>query len=92
MIVVTRRNGRRFALNPDLIERVEETPDTVVSLVNGTKYVVEESLDSITDAVRTFRATVIVAAEHLAVGHPAEAHAYLGSHGNVVPLQTNLER
>ena len=36
MITVTRRNGTAFALNPDLIERVEATPDTVITLVSGT--------------------------------------------------------
>ncbi len=38
MITVTRRNGTAFALNPDLIERVEATPDTVITLVSGTRY------------------------------------------------------
>ena len=45
MIRVTRLNGERFALNPDLIERVEGHPDTVAFLVDGTKYVVKESVD-----------------------------------------------
>ena len=47
MITVTRRNGTTFALNPDLIERVEATPDTVVTLVSGTKYVVAETVEEI---------------------------------------------
>ena len=41
MIRVTRLNGERFALNPDLIERVEGHPDTVAFLVDGTKYIVK---------------------------------------------------
>ena len=40
MITVTRLNGPAFALNPDLIERVEATPDTVIHLVGGNDYVV----------------------------------------------------
>ena len=36
MIRVTRLNGEQFALNPDLIERVEAHPDTVAFLVDGT--------------------------------------------------------
>ena len=40
MITVTRLNGPAFALNPDLIERIETTPDTVITLVDGAKYVV----------------------------------------------------
>jgi len=59
MIMVTRHNGSAFALNPDLIERVEANPDTVISLVGGTKYVVVESLDEIIRAVVTFRAEVL---------------------------------
>ena len=45
MIVVTRLNGPRFAVNPDLLQRVESTPDTILTLIDGTKYIVEESLE-----------------------------------------------
>lgn len=61
MITVTRRNGTAFALNPDLIERVEATPDTVVTLVSGTKYVVAESVEQIVAEVCQFRAAVLQA-------------------------------
>jgi flagellar protein FlbD len=67
MIMVTRRNGTRFALNPDLLERAEETPDTVLTLVAGTKYVVSESVDEIIDEIRLYRASVMAAAERLSV-------------------------
>ena len=63
MIMVTRRNGTTFALNPDLLERAEATPDTVLTLVGGTKYVVEESVEQIIDEVRRFRASVVAGAE-----------------------------
>ena len=43
MILVTRLNGAVFALNPDLVERADCTPDTVITLVDGTKYIVAES-------------------------------------------------
>lgn len=59
MIMVTRRNGSAFALNPDLIERVESTPDTVISLVGGTKYVVTEPLQQIVAEVTAYRASVL---------------------------------
>ena len=42
MITVTRRNGPSFALNPDLIERIDTTPETVITLVDGAEYVVRE--------------------------------------------------
>ena len=59
MIMVTRHNGSVFALNPDLIERAEANPDTVISLVGGTKYVVVESLQEIIEAVTAHRAEVL---------------------------------
>ena len=64
MINVTRLNGPAFALNPDLIERVEATPDTVIHLVGGTNYVVVESVEEIVARVRESRAAVI-ALSHL---------------------------
>jgi flagellar protein FlbD len=64
MITVTRLNGPAFALNPDLIERVEATPDTVIHLVGGTNYVVTESVEEIVGRVRESRAAVI-ALSHL---------------------------
>lgn len=63
MILLTRFNGPAFALNPDLIERVEQTPDTVVTLVDGTKYVVAESVAEFIELVRQYRASVIAAAQ-----------------------------
>jgi len=64
MINVTRLNGPAFALNPDLIERIEATPDTVIHLVGGTNYVVVESVEDIVARVRESRAQVI-ALSHL---------------------------
>jgi len=64
MIMVTRLNGPSFALNPDLIERVEATPDTVIHLVGGTNYVVTETVEEIMARVRESRAAVI-ALSHL---------------------------
>jgi flagellar protein FlbD len=64
MINVTRLNGPAFALNADLIERVEATPDTVIHLVGGTNYVVVESVEEIVARVREFKASVM-ALSHL---------------------------
>jgi flagellar protein FlbD len=65
MITVTRLNGQPFALNPDLIERAEETPDTVITLVDGAKYVVRESLEEIITAVREAKAAIIATSQLL---------------------------
>ena len=62
MIILTRLNGPRFAVNPDLLERVDTTPDTVLTLLDGTKYVVAEPVERVIDEVRAFRASVIAAA------------------------------
>lgn len=62
MIVVTRMHGSALALNCDLIERVEASPRTILTLVDGTRYVVRESVDEVVDKVRAFRASVIVLA------------------------------
>ena len=65
MIVVTRLNGHPVALNCDLIERAEATPDTVLTLVDGTKYLLADSVDEIVAKVREFRASVIALAQQL---------------------------
>ena len=62
MISLTRLTGAPFALNPDLVERVDCTPDTVITLVDGTKYLVSESLDDVVDSVLDFRARVVATA------------------------------
>ncbi|MBO1751267.1 flagellar FlbD family protein [Actinotalea sp. BY-33] len=59
MIVVTRLNGPQFAVNPDLLQRVETTPDTILTLIDGTKYIVAESMEEITSLVVAYRARVI---------------------------------
>jgi flagellar protein FlbD len=59
MIKVTRLNGKEFVINSDLIEFVEETPDTVITLTNGIKVVVKESVDEIIDKVGIFKARTI---------------------------------
>ncbi len=65
MLLLTRLNGPVFALNPDLIERAEATPDTVVTLVNGTRYVICESIEELSQMVRAYRAETAAAAYHL---------------------------
>ncbi|WP_430780634.1 flagellar FlbD family protein [Actinoplanes sp. G11-F43] len=68
MILVTRINGAVFALNPDLVERVDCTPDTVVTLVDGTKYLIGESVPEFIDSVRHYRASLIAQASRLEAG------------------------
>jgi len=65
MVTLTRMTGAAFALNPDLIERVDHTPDTVITLVDGTKYLVRESLDEVVNLVVDYRARLINAAGNI---------------------------
>lgn len=59
MIKVKRLNGKEFVVNSDLIQFVEETPDTVVTLTTGQKIVVVESVDQIIEKVVAYKAKVI---------------------------------
>ncbi len=68
MVTLTRITGSTFALNPDLIERVDRTPDTVITLVDGTKYLVRESLDEVVELVIEYRARLISAAGNIEAG------------------------
>ncbi len=90
MILLTRLNGQTFALNPDLIERADATPDTVITLVDGTKYVVSESLTDVVELIRRYRAAVVADAQHFVEQPPVRptADAEPGTDStNVVPLR-----
>lgn len=79
MIILTRLgNGLQIAVNPDLIERAEHTPDTVLTLIDGHKLVVEEPLDEVVALIRTWRASV--AAEAIVLARMAvDAGPHTGS-------------
>lgn len=62
MISLTRLSGKAFLLNADLIERVDCTPDTVVTLVDGTKYLVAEPLDEVLESVLAYRSAIVARA------------------------------
>ena len=55
MIEVTKMNGQKVLINPDLIEVVEETPDTVVSFSTGRKIIVKESRQELKNLVKSYR-------------------------------------
>ena len=58
LIQVTRLNGTRFHLNALMIETVEETPDTLITLVNGKKYIVTESASDVIRSVQQYLRSV----------------------------------
>ena len=95
MIRVTRLNGEHFALNADLIERVEGHPDTVITLLEGNKYVVAESVDQVIRAIRDYRASIHAVAfqmdrgeYHLPAGHVTQGP----ENASVVPFPSREER
>ena len=55
MIRLTRLNGGTFFLNPELIEHVETTPDTVITLTNGHQFMVREPVDEVIRLVLQYR-------------------------------------
>lgn len=59
MIELTRFNESKFTLNAEIIEMVEETPDTVITLTTGKKIIVKESRQEVSNLVKLYRYDVI---------------------------------
>lgn len=55
MIEVTKLNGTKFLLNSNLIGTVEETPDTVLTLTDGKKFIIKESRLEVKNLIKTTR-------------------------------------
>ena len=55
MIRVTRIDDTELVINADLIEFVEATPDTIISLTTGKKVRVKETIDQVIKRVASFR-------------------------------------
>ena len=94
MIRVTRINGEQFALNADLIERVEGHPDTVLTLHDGNKYVVSETVDAVIQEIREHHAAIQAIAFRMDRGDysptaPIDLHR---EDAAVVPFPTREER
>jgi flagellar protein FlbD len=70
--MLTRLGGQPMAVNPDLIEKAEATPDTVITLVDGHKFVVSESVPDVVGRVRAWRASVAAEAFSLSAPAPSE--------------------
>lgn len=48
-------NGKKFTLNCELIEKVEDTPDTVITLISGKMYIVKESRQDVKNLVLLYK-------------------------------------
>jgi flagellar protein FlbD len=84
MITLTRLNGGVFAINADLIERIDVTPDTVLTLVDGSKYLVAEPLDEIVARIREFRSSIVAQANQMMDATPS-TNTHYGAALRVVP-------
>jgi flagellar protein FlbD len=55
VIPLKRLNGQPIMVNADLIESIEETPDTVVTLTSGNKLIVRDTMEEIRDRIIEFK-------------------------------------
>lgn len=55
MIRVTKLNGHTIVVNAELIKTLEETPDTMVTMINGDHLVVRESVDEVVERAIEYR-------------------------------------
>lgn len=78
MIMLTRLSGTAFVLNADLIERLDCTPDTIVTLVDDKKYVVTETMDEIVTRVCAWRSRII-AGSTVAEERPPASRTHLAA-------------
>jgi flagellar protein FlbD len=71
MILLTRLNNRPLVVNSDMIKFIENTPDTVITLITGEKIVVLETVAEVLEEILNFRR--VVAAAGTMVRGPDEA-------------------
>jgi flagellar protein FlbD len=58
MITVTRLNGKPIVINAILIETIEETPDTMITLINGKKIIVLEKSSAVAESIRLYMQSI----------------------------------
>ncbi|WP_310599482.1 flagellar FlbD family protein [Desulfobulbus sp.] len=74
MIKLTKLNNSEFYLNPDLIKSMEETPDTIVVLINGDHIIVREKPEEIIDKIMVYRVRLLqLSRQQLDLGDAAAA-------------------
>ncbi|WP_235522198.1 flagellar FlbD family protein [Cellulomonas sp. Root137] len=64
---MTRLAGGQFGVNPDLIQRIDSAPDTILTLIDGTKYIVAESMPEVIDRIQEQRAQILARAQEIQV-------------------------
>lgn len=58
MIKLTRLDNREMVINADLIETIEATPDSIITLLTGKKIIVKDTVDEIVEKVVKYREVV----------------------------------
>lgn len=59
MIKITGMNNKEFVLNADHIEKIEEVPETLITLTNGKKYIVLETLEEVIEEVIRYKNKIV---------------------------------
>ena len=62
MIDLTRMNGLKITVNTDLIQSVEETPDTLLTFTSGQKLLVKESRQEVLELIKSYKKEIMTAA------------------------------
>lgn len=60
MIQLTKLNMQQFIINSDLIEAIEKTPDTVITMTTGKKFVVIETNEEVIEKIITYKRQIIL--------------------------------
>lgn len=55
MIFVTRFDGKKIVVNGELIEMIENTPDTIITMTTGKKLTVKEKIEEVVSAVKSYK-------------------------------------
>lgn len=75
MILTTRLDNSMLVLNSDLIEHIESTPDTVVTLTNGKRWVVRESVEEVVERIIEYQRAIRMRAVEELVLATGESHS-----------------
>ena len=55
MIFITKLNNQKVVINGELIEMIEETPETMITMTTGKKFIVKEKLEEVVDLVKKYK-------------------------------------
>ena len=60
MILITKLDNRKMVINAELIEMIETTPETLITLTTGKKVVVKETVEEVVEKIKTFKKELIL--------------------------------